>query len=178
MPSIDPRTNKRLSGPQQQALTKARQANQQLFAGMGPPPVDDGVEAIEACAAGLNLRAAVAVEAEVGTERERVKQLLAIVRALGKLKDKARRAEIAMKVRRLRLGGSDTIDRADPPFDDAVAVVPWCFHELAHIAYEVATADRLPQGVADKVAILAQSGFLPCNGALGRVSDEVDSQAE
>lgn len=176
MPSIDPRTGKRLSGPQQKALTKARENNLRLFADLGQPPAEDGVEAIESWAAGLNLRAVVAIGAAVGTERERVRQLLVMIRAIGKLKDKARRAETAMKLRRRRLGGSDSIERDSPPFDDPVAIIPWCFHELAHLAYEVATAKTMPPGVADRVAILAQSGFLPCNGELGRISDRVDEQ--
>lgn len=176
MPSIDPRTGKRLSGPQQKALTKARENNLRLFADLGQPPAEDGVEAIESWAAGLNLRAVVAIGAAVGTERERVRQLLVMIRAIGKLKDKARRAETAMKLRCRRLGGSDSIERDSPPFDDPVAIIPWCFHELAHLAYEVATAKTMPPGVADRVAILAQSGFLPCNGELGRISDRVDEQ--
>ena len=74
-----------------------------------PPPPDRGVAAVESWAAGLNLRAAVGLETATAEEAPRLAAVVGIVRELGKLKDKSARAEKALTLRRLRLGGDEIL---------------------------------------------------------------------
>lgn len=143
------------------------------FAGLAEPPA--GVQAVEAWAAGLNLRAAVAAEVADEESAPRVAYVIGYCRELGRLTVKAARSEKGMKLRRLRLGESDTLDPNVPPLDDPVGAVAWAYHRLARLAYEAAAS---PDWVADPRAAasakaLAGAGFLPCNSELKELAERV-----
>ena len=184
VPSKDPKTGKRLHGGaiRKRAAEKARltalpQAETALtlpvpdvFADVEEPPA--GVAAIEAWAAGLNLRAAVAAEAE---DAPRVGFVAGVCRELGRLSVKAARSEKAMKLRRLRLGEDDILDPDVPPVSDPVAAVAWAYAQLARLAHEAATSPAWrpdPRKVAAAKA-LAGAGFLSCNAELRAVAERV-----
>ena len=143
------------------------------FVGVAAPPV--GVTAIEAWAAGLNLRAAVAAEDADDQAAPRVGFVVGICRELGRLSVKAARSEKAMRLRRLRLGEDDALDADAPPLDDPVAAVAWAFARLAFLAFEAAASPSWqPDG--RKVAAakaLAGAGFLTCNAELRAVAERV-----
>lgn len=143
------------------------------FADVQPPPV--GVAAVEAWAAGLNLRAALAAETADDETAPRVAFVVGLCRELGRLSVKAGRSEKALKLRRLRLGESDALNLNVPPTDDPVAAVAWAYARLARLAFEAAAS---PSWVADPRQVaaakaLAGAGFLPCNGALKDVAERV-----
>lgn len=188
MPSRDPKTGRRLGNAAQQKLKRARQA-----AGLTPadgpatlypihtelhnvpaPPSDPSVAAVEAWCAGLNLRAAVALETADDDTAPRLAAIVGIVRECGKLKDKAGRAEKALQLRRLRLGEDVVLDPASPPYDDASLIPLWAFLRLAALAHDAATSPQWqPDGRLAAVKALAAAGFLPCNAELRRVADVV-----
>lgn len=191
MPSRD-KSGRRLSGAGQAKLKKQREAaglvRRTPVAAVEeaprhpvlhdvPPPPDRGVAAVESWAAGLNLRAAVGLETATAEEAPRLAAVVGIVRECGKLKDKAARAEKALTLRRLRLGGDDVVDLDKPPFDDPPAIVIYAFHKLAALAFDAATTpDWQPDGRLAAVKALASAGFLPCNADLKAISDAVKAQ--
>lgn len=192
MPSRDA-TGRRLSGAGQQKLKKEREAAglvRRVAAAVVdevyprhttlldvPPLPGRGVAAVESWAARLNLRAAVGLESATAEEATRLAAVVGIVRELGRLKDKAARAEKAMTLRRLRLGGDDAVDLDRPPFGDPVAIVLFAFHKLAALAYDAATSPAWePDGRLAAVKALASAGFLPCNSELAAISDAVEKQ--
>lgn len=189
MPSRDA-NGRRLSGAGQAKLKKQREA-----AGLVrrvpdaptfpihftlqdvPPPPSSGVAAVESWAAGLNLRAAVALETADEEEAPRLAAVVGIVRELGRLKDKSARAEKALALRRIRLGGDDAIDLDQPPYGDPPAIILYAYHKLAALAYDVATSpDWQLDGRLAAVKALASAGFLPCNADLKAISDAVKAQ--
>ena len=189
MPSRDA-SGRRLSGAGQAKLKKQREA-----AGLVrrvpdaptfpihftlqdvPTPPPRGVAAVESWAAGLNLRAAVGLETATAEEAPRLAAVVGIVRELGRLKDKAARAEKALALRRLRLGGDDGVDLESPPYGDPPAIVIYAFHKLASLAFDAATSpDWQPDGRLAAVKALASAGFLPCNADLKAISDAVKAQ--
>ncbi len=192
MPTYDPITGKRLSGAQQQKQARARRSTASLAITNAPPPVIEdvpippallglpppparGVAAVEAWAAGLNLRAGVALPDASEEEAPRLFTATTICRELGKLTGKALRAEKALTLRRIRLGQADRIDLDDPPFDDPVAICVWSFHKLAAIAYEAAADPAWKPDVRGIAAarVFASAAFLPCAGALRAVADAI-----
>jgi hypothetical protein len=143
-----------------------------IFGAVLEPPAD--VEAIEAWAAGLNLRGAVGIEGAKESEAPRLLAVVSILRELGKLKDKAARAEKAMKLRRIRLGELVEVNLDCPPFDDPVAIVVWTYLRIAQLAYQAATAENWqPAKSLAAVKALSNSGFLPCNAELKRITERV-----
>ncbi len=192
MPSKDPETGKRLGGAAQTRLKRNRGSaivkaevvehscidfpiHTQLH--NVPPPPGRGVAAVESWAAGLNLRAAVAMETCSEEEAPRLVAVVGIVRELGRLKDKASRCEKALQLRRLRLQGDDTIDLASPPYDDPVAIVLFAFLKLCQLAHDAATSPTWqPDGRLAAVKALAGAGFVPCNAELKAISDAIEAQ--
>lgn len=188
MPSRD-ENGRRLSGAGQAKLKREREAAglvhrveavafpQHTALQDVPPPPGSGVAAVEAWAAGLNLRAATGLETATAEEAPRLAAVVGIVRECGKLKDKAARAEKALKLRRLRLDGDDVVDLASPPYDDPVAIVVFAFHKLAALAHDAATSpDWQPDGRLAAVKALSSAGFLPCNNELKAITDAVKAQ--
>lgn len=189
MPSRDPETGKRLSGA---ALRKRRREREgevglvraepsaaiaapaeipvpEVFTALTPPPAKD-VAAVEAWAAGLNLRAAVGLETADEAEAVRLVAVVTMVRELGRLSAKARRSEKALELRRLRLGEDVELDPTAPPFDDPAAIVLWAFLRLAQLAYDAAIAPTWqPDGRLAAVKALASAGFVACNDELRRI---------
>ena len=200
MPSRDP-TGKRLAGNAVRKRAAARklgapaqvasQTKNAASASPGPPqpasqelpvpavfrdlpaPPTRGVSAVEAWAAGVNLRAGVGLSSASPAELPRLLSVASIARELGRLKDKAARAEKALTLRRLRLREPDAIDLGAPPFDDPIAIVLWAFHRLAALAHEAACLPswRLDERLLASVKALAASGFLPCNQELRAVAE-------
>lgn len=191
MPSRD-ESGRRLSGAGQAKLKKQREAaglvrrtpavveeayprHPALHDVPTPPP--RGVAAVESWAAGLNLRAAVGLETADAEEAPRLAAVVGIGRELGRLKDKAARAEKALALRRIRLGGDDTVDLGSPPYGDPPAIVIYAFHKLASLAFDAATSPNWqPDGRIAAVKALASAGFLPCNSELQAISDAVEKQ--
>lgn len=177
MPSKNPHTGRRVSGGQQRAAKRARALASSVFAELTKPPIDQGVEAVESWAAGLNLRLAVALGDADEADAKRLRAIAVVVRELGRLKDKARRAEKALVLRARRLSGERAIRLDTPPYEDPPARIPWAYAALAQEAYEAATVSTWPlRRRMRRVRVLAQSGFLPCNFAIAQLSDEVDAR--
>jgi hypothetical protein len=189
MPSYDPITGKRLGGQAQLKQAQARRGEALMKASMPPEdlpipaallgllaPPERGVAAVEAWAAGLNLRAGVALQQDP-TEEEAPRLFAAttICRELGKLTSRALRAEKALTLRRIRLGLPDRIDLDDPPYEDPVAICVWSFHKLAAMAYEAAAAPGWKPDVRElaSVRVFANAGLLPCAGALRAVAEAI-----
>lgn len=190
MPTYDPTTGKRLSGAQQQKQARARRGTASLavvspadvesppvppaLLGLPPPPTR-GVAATEVWAAGLNLRAGVALHEASEEEAPRLFTATTICRELGKMTGKALRAEKALTLRRIRLGQVDRIDLDDPPYDDPVAICVWSFHKLAQLAYEAAADPAWKPDVRSLASarVFAGSALLPCAGALKAVADAI-----
>ena len=190
MPTYDPITGKRLSGAAQdkqaaerRGLVKSKAAAISeleslpvpvAFLGLPPPPAR-GVAAIEAWAAGLNLRAGVALPDASEEEAPRLFAATTICKDLGKLTGKALRAEKALTLRRIRLGQSDRIDLDNPPFDDPAAICLWSFHKLAAIAYEAAVDPEWKPDVRGIAAarVFASAAALPCAGAIRAIADAI-----
>lgn len=193
VPSKDPETGKRLGGAAQTRLKRNRGSaivkaevvehscidfpiHTQLQ--NVPPPPGHGVAEVEVWAAKLNLRAAVGLDSCSEEEAPRLAAVAGIVRELGKLKDKSARAEMALTLRRLRLGGDDTIDLDKPPYEDPAAIVLFAYHKLAALAFAAATS---PDWEPDRrriatVKALAYAGYLPCNAAHEAICDAVEKQ--
>jgi hypothetical protein len=155
VPSKDKETGKRLGGAAQTRLKRTRgsaivkaEVVERSCADFPihtqlqnvPSPPGRGVVAVESWAAGLNLRAAVAMETCSEEEAPRLVAVVGIIRELGRLKDKAARCEKALQLRRLRLQGDDTVDLASPPSDDPVAIVLFAFLKLCQLAHDAATS--------------------------------------
>lgn len=165
MPSKDPTTGKRLSGAGQRTLKKTRQdggsalAVPAAFADLEPPPPT--VTGVEAWAAGLAIRAAVAAES-AGRELARAIAVAAILKSMGKLRSLAARSAKALELRRLRLREPGVPTEA--PISDPVAVPVWAFRRLAELAHEAATLPhwRPDPRLAVTVAALASCSGLPC----------------
>ena len=138
-----------------------------------PAPPAHGASAVEAWAAGCNLRAGVGLSSASPAELPRLLSVASIARELGRLKEKAGRAEKALALRRIRLREPDAIDLGAPPYDDPVAIILWCFHRLAAMAHEAACSPswRPDERLLASVKALAASGFLPCNNALRTVAE-------
>lgn len=175
MPSRNPHTGRRESGASQRKGKRHRALAKPLFANLAEPPALAGTEAIEAWASGLNLRVGVAIGDASDEAATRLKAIATIIRELGKLKDKARRAEKALRLRELRLQVSAELRLDDPPYEDPPARIPWVLLALAQEAHQAATQPGWPQRQRmRRVKVLAQTGFVPCNFTLGMISDAVD----
>lgn len=190
MPSRDPATGKRLHGgairkrraekAQAVALVEAGAAPElpvpAAFVDVAAPPYGRGVDAVEAWAACVSCRAASAVATATDETAPRIAFVVGSCRELGRLVSKASRSEAALRLRRLRLGESDTVDIDVPP-DDPVASVAWAFMRLARLTFEAATSPGWaadPRRAAEAKA-LAGVGFLACNAQLDALADRVET---
>ena len=176
MPSRNPSTGRRKSGSAQRKDRARKALCEPLFRDLQSPLELAGVEALEEWASGLMLRVGVAIGDADEDLAVRLRAIAAIVCELGKLKEKARRAEKALELRRLRLMQSRELVLDRPPFEDPVARLPWIAMALAWEAYVAATQPDWPlRQRLRRVRVFAQTGYVPCNAALARVSDAVDA---
>lgn len=188
MPSIDPKTGKRYSGAQQRAQAAARQglsesqrrgitpAKAALVKATAttaesmeyPPPVDlintqpppDTVDAIEAWAAEVNVRAAIALRS--GEDTARLVVVCSTITYLSKLNAVAGRAEKVIALQRMRqLVHVDTDPTKEPPYSDTVALTLWAYRHLALLVWEAAVSVSWePDGrIATARALAAQIGM-------------------
>ncbi len=137
--------------------------------GLPYPPSALGVAKVEAWVADLNLRCALGLERckgigeKIKLEQVRLSIVCSIVRELGRLRDRAFRAEQNLKLRRVRLGEPDGQDQSKPPLGDPVAILLWSFHRLAALAYDAAvSADWAPDGRIMATKAYALAGLLQC----------------
>jgi hypothetical protein len=146
------------------------------LADVEPPPLDRGVAAVEAWAAGVNLLCAVAAEAAAVEELPRLQAALGVLTRLGRLKDKAKTSADACEARRLRLG--EAVDlTADVPPGDAVAAVAWSFFRLARILHAVvADPAWLPDRSLLAVGFLATAGFLPVKADVADIVERIKAE--
>ena len=129
------------------------------------------VSDIEAWAAGLNLRGAVGLEKAREIEQVRLLAVVFIVKELGRLKDKAARAEKALALRKAKLKQPTEIDMNCPPYEDPVAITLWVFIRLAQMAYDAAKDPKWVP-MMPVVKSLSSAGFLPCNAAIKEILDK------
>jgi hypothetical protein len=201
VPSIDPKTGKRYSGAQQRAQAAARQglsesqrrgitpAKTALVKSSAtaesmeyPPPVDlintppppDTVDAIEAWAAAINIRAAIALRS--GTDTARLVVVCATITYLSKMNVIAGRAEKVITLQRMRqLVHVDTDPTKEPPYSDTVALTLWAYRHLALLVWEAAVSVSWePDGrIASARALAAQIG-MPAKSEIERRLSEIE----
>lgn len=203
MPSIDPKTGKRYSGAQQRAQAAARQGlSESQRRGITakptalvkaptsataesmeyPPPVDligtpqppDTVDAIEAWAAEVNIRAAIALR--TGTDTARLVVVCSTITYLSKMNVIAGRAEKVITLQRMRqLVHVDTDPTKEPPYSDPVALTLWAYRHMALLVWEAAVSVSWePDGrIASARALAAQIG-MPARSAIERRIAEIE----
>jgi hypothetical protein len=153
VPSIDPKTGKRLSGAaqrkrKQEQLKAAQPDLGNPFKDLEPPPIDRGVEVCEAWANDVALLVISAVESGAAPMRSKVLRLA--LRRLGALKNKARISQLAVEARYMKAlepdgdpeGWRALLTSKEPPLGDPVAGVAWSFLRLCRAAHEVATDEK------------------------------------
>ena len=203
MPSIDPKTGKRYSGAQQRAQAAARQGlSESQRRGITakptalvkaptsataesmeyPPPVDlintpappNTVDAIEAWAAEVNIRAAIALRS--GEDAARLVVVCSTITYLSKLNAVAGRAEKVLAIERMRqLVHVDTDPTKEPPYSDPVALTLWAYRHMALLVWEAAVSvSWVPDGrIASARALAAQIG-MPAKSAIERRLSEIE----
>lgn len=181
MPSRDPATGRPITGAQGRArraaaaaLVPAAASPLSAFADTPPPPVADGVPAVEAWAAALLMQAA-ATAPRTPPERVQLDALTAVCRELGRLRAKAARSHKALTLAQLRLGWPPVdLTSPTPPTDRPVAACAWAFVNLALLAHLVVTKPIVisAPGFAQRVRALVAIGFLPANDEIARVIRE------
>jgi len=124
----------------------------------GPPPLAEGVGACEAWAARLAARAV----ATPGLDLELAKALRRGVQTVGKLKDKALRAEKAQRLRKLREGAHLDVTAPEPP-DDTTVLPAWALCRACVVLEAIAGGDLQ---AAEQLDLIASLGFTPCNQEL------------
>ena len=144
-----------------------------------PPPLAEGVAAVESWAAGVNLRCAAAAESASDAELVRLQAALGILSKLGRIREKAGRNADAIEVRRLRLGvGADFLSDT-PPAGDAVASVVWGFMRLArHLHAACSSPSWRPDRTLLATGFLAVAGFLPVKQDVAAIVDRVRADEE
>ena len=200
MPSIDPKTGKRYSGAQQRAQAAARQGlSESQRRGITkpvalvktataesmeyPPPVDlintppppDTVDAIEAWAAEINVRSALALR--TGTDRARLVVVCSMITYLSKMNTIAGRAEKAINLQRMRQHVHvDTDPTKEPPYSNPVALSLWAYRHMALLVWEAAVSVTWePDGrLASARALAAQIG-MPAKAAIERLASEMEA---
>lgn len=202
MPSIDPKTGKRYSGAQQRAQAAARQGlSESQRRGITPtktalvkatattaesmeypPPVGlintpappDTVDAIEAWAAEVNVRAAIALRS--GEDTARLVVVCSTITYLSKMNVIAGRAEKVIALQRMRqLVHVDTDPTKEPPYSDPVALTLWAYRHMALLVWEAAVSVSWePDGrIASARALAAQIG-MPAKSAIERRLSEIE----
>lgn len=184
MPILDRETGKRLSGAQQRKLAAmrrqpaeqpepepakpAKQPQAQLraivhpaLAAIKPPPLGD-VTAVESWATMTAL--AVAVAGRDGADPDRLRIVRKGLRAIGQLRDKARRSSKAGELLKLRCGETHDLTAEKPPINPIVAAA-WAYYRLAALVHATLTAAN-PHAYAEQLEDLATVGFVPSKSAI------------
>lgn len=148
------------------------------FADVTPPPISEGVAAVEAWAADLNLRSAVAAETASAAEQVRLAAVGSILQQAAKVRIRAETSEKVCKLRRLRLFEGEALSLDRPPVGDPVAIPAWAFVKLAALAHAAATDPGwLPdERLVVTMKSLAGAALLPCRGEQRRIVDAVKAQ--
>lgn len=144
---------------------------------VGAPPTE--AHDIEKWAAGLNLRCVLATQTATSDEMPRCLFLMQVIRDLGRMKDKAAKAEKGLLLRRLRLGIAWEYDAQQPPYDDPLAALVWAYRTLAGMAFQACTD---PSWQADPrlfsaAKMCAGAGFLPNNKEIDDIISRVKQAA-
>jgi hypothetical protein len=135
------------------------------LAAVGQPPLHSGINACEAWAMAVNLRA---VElAAAGVDSDRVRLVRSCVRKIGQLRDKARRSEKATELRHLRQHVTADPLSAAAPIGDPIVACSWAFLRLCQVLHQICTEPDPPiKRFRDLVETLATAGFVPCKGSI------------
>ena len=191
MPLIDHVTGKRLSGAQQRkhaALRRQpaeqpapapspakkpqpaqpRAAVHPALAAIGPPPLGD-VTAVESWATMCAL--AVAVAGRDGADPDRLRVVRKGLRAIGQLRDKARRSAKAAELLKLRCGETHDLTAEQPPANPMVAAA-WAYFRLAALVHLTLTAEY-PYSFAEQLEDLATVGFVPSKQAIDALTTQL-----
>ena len=192
MPLVDPITGKRLSGAQQRkhaALRRQpaeqpqaapapspakkpqaqpRAAVHPALAAIKPPPLGD-VTAVESWATMCAL--AVAVAGRDGADPDRLRVVRKGLRAIGQLRDKARRSAKAAELLKLRCGESHDLTAEQPPASPVVAAT-WAYYRLAALVHATLTASN-PHAFAEQLEDLATIGFVPSKQAIDALTAQL-----
>lgn len=185
MPILDPETGKRLSGAAQRKLaalrrqpaeqppasakppkkppvpTQPRSAVHPALAGIQSPPLGD-VTAVESWATMVAL--AVAVAGREFEEPDRLRIIRKGLRAIGQLRDKARRSAKAAELLKLRCGETHDLCAEEPPANPMTAAA-WAYYRLAALVHATLTALN-PHAYAEQLEDLATVGFVPSKQAI------------
>lgn len=147
------------------------------LADVEPPPLGEGVAAVEAWAAGVNLRCAVAAETATDDELPRLQAALGILTRMGRMREKAGHNADAVEARRLRLGEIVDLAADTPPACDAVAAVVWSFFRLARLLHVVCSSPSWrPDRSLLAVSFLATAGFLPVKRQVSEIVDRIRAE--
>ncbi len=185
MPSRTP-DGKRLSGAEQR-----RRAAENAQAGtapaprkrggaaklrVDPPPRGQGLDALVAWAARVQLAAAGL--SATGLQPERVRAVQHVVRAIGSVKHSAADSERACRAL-ARFGGVVVVyDEPTPPKDDA-GLMAWVAWRLADLLYHAATTERVDElAVAQQAAALRAIEKVAPQAAIDAVADRFRDEKE
>lgn len=191
MPLVDPVTGKRLSGAQQRkhAAMRRQPAEQPApapspakkaqpaqpraavhpaLAAIKAPPLGD-VTAVESWATMCAL--AVAVAGRDGADPDRLRVVRKGLRAIGQLRDKARRSAKAAELLKLRCGETHDLTAEQPPANPMVAAA-WAYYRLAALVHATLTAGN-PHAYAEQLEDLATIGFVPSKQAIDALTTQL-----
>ncbi len=197
MPLVDPITGKRLSGAQQRrhAALRRRPAEQPpapkpkatapapvaaqpsafprhpALDALNPPPLGN-IADTEAWA--TQAAVAVALAGRTGGDPGRLRVMRKALKALGSIRDKARRSQKAAHLLELRRGERHDLVSAEPPAS-ALCAVAWAFYALAALTHKIATAEN-PHIFSDDVENLATIGYVPGKEAIDRLCAELERE--
>lgn len=198
MPLVDPITGKRLSGAQQRrhAALRRQPAEQPpepkltkkpatapvagqpsafprhpALDALKPPPLGN-IADTEAWA--TQAAVAVALAGRTGGDPGRLRVMRKALKALGSIRDKARRSGKAAHLLELRRGERHDLVSAEPPAS-ALCAVAWAFYALATLTHKIATAEN-PHSLSDDVENLATIGYVPGKEAIDRLCAELERE--
>lgn len=136
-----------------------------------PPPLGN-IADTEAWATGAAV--AVALAGRTGGDAGRLRVLRKALKALGSVRDKARRSQKAAHLLQLRRGEVHDLVSAEPPAS-ALCAVAWAFYALATLTHKIATAEN-PHVYSDDVENLATIGYCPAKEAIDRLCAELERE--
>ena len=191
MPLVDKTTGRRLSGAQQRKhaalrrqpaeqpapaqATPAKKPQAQpraavhpALAAIKPPPLGD-VTAVESWATMCAL--AVAVAGRDGADPDRLRVVRKGLRAIGQLRDKARRSAKTAELIKLRCGEIHDLIAEQPPANPMVAAA-WAYFRLAVLVHSTLTASN-PHAYAEQLEDLATIGFVPSKQAIDALTAQL-----
>ena len=179
MPIIDPKTGKRLSGAAQRKLRAqrlvpadsneadppAKAAVHPLLAAIPAPPIGD-INTVESWA--TRAAFAVTIAGREGEDPDRLRVVRKALRAVGQLRDKARRSFKATELLKIRFGESFDLISEVPPASP-IPGAAWAYFRVAVLAHQAMTA-RNPHPLADQIEDMATIGFVPAKGAIDELT--------